>query len=304
MADEKVPYYNADGELRFMPASSYRPGMSGVYSTKEEAQAARQKNAQTATGTNLDADYNKGYERGQDIFYNDPDMQDLRARQEDLAKGYSSEELGAKRASAREATQASRSNYLKSLQSRVGRAGIGGARAAAMQAEGDKGFQSANAESERKMLLDDANLTRTGTQSLQDFIFRQKYGALGSAIGEQQAGLAERGKYMATQANNSSGGGMSWFCTEVHKHQKWTMGEMKSLKKLEKYARKQDPASAEFYFDNANVVVDKMNEKKFNWTDLIPCIKSCIDLVNQKRMADALNEYVSMAHGLASIYWR
>lgn len=301
MAEQTQVYYDSTGKGVTMLRPAGSPPPPGYYRSRNEALSA----GQQAGMASLDSDYEKGRARGVEEFYNDPDMQMLRQRQEDLSKGYSGAELGAKREEARSAIQGQRQGYQRQLAGRVGRAGIGGARAAAMQAGADKGFMQAGAEAERKMLLDNAALTRQGVGSLQDFIFRQKYGTLGSAIGEQQAGLAERGKYAAAQANSGGGGGMSWICTKIHKKVKaWSFGEMKSLKKLAKFAADFDPAMADLYFKEAGKMVDKMESDKFDFSNLISPIKDIIDLVKQDRMEEAYYNYKTMTQGLAVIYWR
>lgn len=138
------------------------------------------------------ADMEAGYAKGKEIFYDDPDMQDLRKRRMDLSKGYNSKELGAMRSQAQNEIQGQRSNYLRALAGKTAKAGIGGARAAAMQASADKGFQQNAAEMQRKMLLDQSNQVQKGTDSLQDFLMRQKYGMLGTGLGYGQLGVADR----------------------------------------------------------------------------------------------------------------
>jgi len=266
------------------------------FESPEDAAAAK------AQPTASDQDYAKGMKRGQEIFYNDPDMIKLRENQEELAKGYSGAELGARQASARESIQGERSKSLKSLQSRVGRAGIGGARAAAMQGEADKGFVSANADNERKMLLDDANLKRTGNQGLQDFIFRQKYGALGSAINEQQTGVTERGNTAAANANKNSGGGPSWICSEVHKHAPWNFGEMKALNKLRNHALENDPINARIYFEQAHKLIANMNAKNYDWLKLKPSLDAVIAMVKAGDTNFAYDHYKTVTISLAACF--
>lgn len=138
------------------------------------------------------ADMNAGYAKGKEIFYDDPDMKDLRERRMDLAKGYNGQELGAMRTQAQSEVDGQRSNYLRALSGKTAKAGIGGARAAAMQASADKGFQQNSAEMQRKMVLDNANQVRQGTDSMQDFLMRQKYGMLGTGLGYGQLGVSDR----------------------------------------------------------------------------------------------------------------
>lgn len=138
------------------------------------------------------ADMEAGYKRGREIFYDDPDMKDLRARRMDLSKGYNGQELGAMRGQAQSEIEGQRSNYMRAMQGKLAKAGVGGARAAAMGAAADKGFQQNRAEMERKMTLDNAGMVREGTKDLQDFLMRQKYGMLGTGLGYAQLGVADR----------------------------------------------------------------------------------------------------------------
>ncbi|HEY8272169.1 MAG TPA: hypothetical protein VIG33_14865 [Pseudobdellovibrionaceae bacterium] len=259
--------------------------------------------AKSPAVSNLDNDYSKGYTRGKKEFYDDPDMQDLKKRNEDLAKGYDGNTLGAIRGEARDQIQGQRSNYMRQLQSRVGKAGIGGARGAAMAGAADKGFMDSTASSERKMAIDNSNLQREGTGKLQDFIFRQKYGTLGSAIGEQQAGLAERGKYAAAQANQSGGGGMSWLCTEIAKNENWTMSDLKALKKLLLFTEKHDKEASERYQKDAPTLIAIMKDKSFDFMRLQPTIKCIISLVKIGLIEMAYENYKNMTMDLVNTYW-
>lgn len=156
------------------------------------------------SGSNASArenDLNAGYAKGKEIFYDDQDMKDLRARREDLAKGYSGEELGAIRETARGEVAGQRSNYLRSLGSNLARGGVGGARGAAIRGAADQNYAKTTADNERKMALDSANMVRTGTNDLQDFLFRQKYGMLGTGIGYGQLGVSDRAADAAAAAN-------------------------------------------------------------------------------------------------------
>lgn len=138
------------------------------------------------------ADMEAGYAKGKELFYDDPDMQDLRNRRMDLSKGYNGQELGAMKSQAQSEIEGQRSNYLRSLSGNAAKAGVGGARAAAMKASADQGFHKNSAEMQRKMTLDNANLVRSGTGDLQDFMMRQKYGMLGTGLGYAQMGVADR----------------------------------------------------------------------------------------------------------------
>ena len=253
------------------------------YDNKADADKAYQEYLQRRSqgGTPLtydearrNADWNTGYTRGQQIFETDPRMQSLLKTKEDMAKGYSGEELGAMRGVARGEIAGQRSNYLKSLSSNLARGGVGGARAAAAKGAADQKFATQGADAERKMLIDSAQMARTGQNDLQDFIFRQKYGTTGLALAQQQQGVAERTKAEANKANSGGGGG-SWLCTEVHKHSKFTLSEMKTLKKLKLFSLKETP-NAIRYFNECDQLVKAMNEAEFDWTLLKNDIQAVI----------------------------
>lgn len=293
-------FYDSAGNPVTRLSEHGAPAPSGLYKTRAEALQASASAGKSA----LQTDYDVGRERGRKEFYDDPDMEMLRQRREDLSKGFEGKELGAVRGEARNQIQGQRANYLRQLAGRTGRAGIGGARAAAMQAGADKGFLEDVAGAERKLAVDQAGLIRQGTGDLQDFIFRQKYGTLGSAIGEQQAGLAERGKYAEVKANQSSGGGGTWFCTEIHKMSPWTLGQMKALKKLANIAKDVDPELANMYFDQGGELVKKMNAEGFNWLSIKPAIEEIISYIKEDRFEEAYYHYKVMTQGLTIIYWR
>lgn len=152
-------------------------------------------------------DLEEGYAVGRKEFYDDPEMQRLRARREDLSKGFSGNELGAQRKEASDQISGQRSQYLNSLQGNLAKAGVGGARGAAMQASADNQFLNQKASAERKMLLDDAGLKRQGIDDLQNFIFNQKYGTLGTGLGYAQMGVADRTASQAAAANSQTSDG-------------------------------------------------------------------------------------------------
>lgn len=146
-------------------------------------------------------DTNYGLALGQREFYDDPDMQRLRQLREQYAKGYSGEELGAIRQTARGEIAGSQQAQQRKLASGLARGGVGGARAAAIQgAQGSQGAKAV-AEAERKMALDSANMQRQGASDLQDFIFRQKYGKLGTGLGMASLGSADYAAQQAALAN-------------------------------------------------------------------------------------------------------
>lgn len=167
-------------------------GGGGIPKARSSASAQEQIPFQGANAVARNADLEAGYAKGKEIFYDDPDMQMLRKRREDLSKGYSGQELGALRALAERETEGARQSGLRKVQGNIARAGVGGARGAAIQAAADKGFLANKADLERKMTLDNANMVRQGTKDLQDYIFSQKYGQLGTGIGYGQLGVSDR----------------------------------------------------------------------------------------------------------------
>lgn len=157
---------------------------------------------------NLDPDYVRrmkqieaGMGLGQREFYEDPDMQRLRALREQYAKGYSGEELGAIRQQARGEIAGAQQAQARKLAGGLGRGGVGGARAASIQAASGREGAKAVAEAERKMALDSAQMQRQGSADLQDFIFRQKMGKMGTAFGFAGLGSADYAARQAAEAN-------------------------------------------------------------------------------------------------------
>lgn len=149
------------------------------------------------------ADISAGNAAGKKEFYDDPDMQALRAKREDMAKGYSGQEYGALRQNARAETAGQRQNYQNDLAGRLARSGVGGARGAAVQGAADQKFAQQGATQERNLALDSANMQRQGQNDLQDYILRQKYGALGTGLVYGQLGAQDRGSAAAAAAANS-----------------------------------------------------------------------------------------------------
>lgn len=146
-----------------------------------------------------------GQEIGKDQFSRDPDQIRLKKIREEQAKGYDSQELGAMRGLARDEMSGQRQKALQQLRSNLGRGGVGGARAAAIQNQADIGQQKAASETERKILLDSAGMRRQGVNDLQDFLFRQKLGEAGYGIGSAQLGSADEAARAAREANQNGG---------------------------------------------------------------------------------------------------
>lgn len=150
---------------------------------------------------------NNGMDVGKNLFYDHPDMQNLRARREDLSHGYSGQEMGALRESARREVQGQRQGYLNQLNSRMSRQGVGGARRAAAVGAADNRYAQTTADNERKMALDSAQLKRQGVTDLQDYLFRQRYGQLGTGIGYGQMAVGENTANAMRAAAGGGGGG-------------------------------------------------------------------------------------------------
>lgn len=191
------PFKQAKSNLRnFTPA-----GQFGLYGEEKkdsslgyESAESRRKNA-----------YDYGRELGQKEFYDDPDMMKMRSTREDLAKGLSATEFDASRAEAKAGVLGQQSNYLKSLQSNLSKSGVGGARAAAIKGQADQGFAKQGADMERKLLLDSAQMKRQGISDLQDYLMRQKLGALGLAYGQQSLTSADYAAEKGVQAAQAGG---------------------------------------------------------------------------------------------------
>lgn len=155
-----------------------------------------------ADGAARQKDMDAGYKKGREIFYDDPDMQDLRTKNEDLAKGYDGETLGALKGQANAEAQGNRAGQLRDLEGKAARGGIGGARAAGIVGAANKKSQDSYNEMQRKMTIDNADQVSKGTKGLQDFIMGQKYGELGTGLGYAQLGVTDRSADAQAQAAN------------------------------------------------------------------------------------------------------
>lgn len=151
------------------------------------------------------SDYNLGAAMGEKEFVQDPEMQRLKQLREQYAKGYSGEELGAIRQTARGEIAGAQQASQRQLQSKMARGGVGGARAAAMSGSHAQQGAKTVADAERKMALDSANMKRQGATDLQDFIFRQKLGKMGTAAGFMSAGSADYAAQRQAAANKGGG---------------------------------------------------------------------------------------------------
>lgn len=149
--------------------------------------------------------FNVGAQFGQKEFIDDPEMQRLKKIREEYAKGYSGEELGAMRQTARGEIAGSQQAAQRQLQSKMAKGGVGGARGAAMAgAQAQQGAKTV-ADAERKMALDSANMKRQGAADLQDYIFRQKMAKMGTAAGFMSTGSADYAAERGVAANQGGG---------------------------------------------------------------------------------------------------
>jgi hypothetical protein len=173
---------------------------------KEEArQRAEAQNAPAVNRARREESIGRGAEIGQKEFYDDPDMIKMRQLREDLAKGYSGQELGNIREQARGEIRGAQATQQSQLASNLGRGGVGGARAAAIKgAQGQQGAKGV-ADAERKIAMDSANMQKQGASDLQDFIFRQKQGKMGTAFGYAGLDSADYAAQMAKEANRGGG---------------------------------------------------------------------------------------------------
>lgn len=153
----------------------------------------------------LMTDYYTGKNLGAEEFEQDPEMQRLKKIREEYAKGYSGEELGAMRQTARGEIAGAQSAAQRQLQSKMAKGGVGGARGAAISGvQAQQGVKTV-ADAERKMALDSANMKRQGAADLQDYIFRQKMAKMGTAAGFMSTGSADYAAERGVAANQGGG---------------------------------------------------------------------------------------------------
>lgn len=166
--------------------------------------------------------WNTGAILGQKEAYDDPDMKKLRDMYEEQAKGYSGQEIGAMRQTARGEMAGAQQAQQRNLASNLAKGGVGGARAAAMQGQqalqGNQGINTA----ESKMLLDSANMARQGQGNMADFMMRQKMAKLAMAGGISQLSSANTAADKAAQANQGGSG----FCCFIFLEARYGNGTM------------------------------------------------------------------------------
>lgn len=144
-------------------------------------------------------DISRGQARGEEIFQNDPVMKDLLAKRQSMAQGVNAQEYQGMRDDMIKGQQGANAGYMRQLLSAQGQGGVGGARAVAQRGELVNQFANTRADAERKLLLDNIALKNQGTDSLQDFLMKQKYGTLAQGLGEAQLGVADRTGYLQGQ---------------------------------------------------------------------------------------------------------
>ena len=146
------------------------------------------------------ADIERGSDWARKELYDDEEMKRVAAMREDLAKGYSGQALGAVRAAQRAETEGARQGYLNQMQGRLARAGVGGARAAAMKSAADRSSLQQVQQGENALALQQENALRQGQQSLEDFLMKRKFGVLGSGLAAGGFGAQERAGAAAASA--------------------------------------------------------------------------------------------------------
>ncbi len=170
---------------------------------------------------------NQGMEFGKKQFSQDPEMMRLRAIREQQAKGFSTPELAARKNLTLNENDANRAKTLQNLKSNLARSGVGGARAASMEAQADRSLGLAADDSNRKLLLDEAQQQNKGIDSLANDIYRTKLGEAGYTIGFAQLGAADKAAAAANAANQ--GGGDSGICCFIFLEARYGNGVMDSV---------------------------------------------------------------------------
>lgn len=193
------------GSARYLLAAGAGPGgiaatLADDYSRdqnnkKRDAEYNYQQNKVNLANQNREnrnADMAEGSKYGQELFVNDPEMQQLKQRYAEQSQGYSGSEFGALRAGARAEMAGERASAQNSLQGKAAKQGVTGARAAAMSGAANEKYVGQQAQAERQMAVDNAKMIRQGTNDLSSFIMRQKMGVLGTSLGFAQMGVADR----------------------------------------------------------------------------------------------------------------
>ena len=219
--------------------------------------------------------YNLGADVGRREFYQDPTMVEIENIRREGMKGYDAGALGALRATARGETAGQQNQYLQQLRSKAARSGVGGARGLAVEAGARDKFAGTTADQERKMMLDQAAEVRKGEDKYADFRLKQKYGQMATGAGFAQASSAQNAAQKQRDAANS-GGGNSYICTEIHKHEKFTLGQLKELMKMRKYVAEVNSKMIDIYDVEGPKLVAALNQKNITWTNFKPIVEQII----------------------------
>lgn len=167
--------------------------------------------------------FNAGLAQGNQQFYNDPYMQAVEGIYKKQAKGYEAPELGAMRQIARGEIAGAQEAQQRQLGSRLGRGGVGGARAASiMGSQAQQGVKNA-ADAERKMLLDSAQMQRQGEQNQADFEMKRKIAAMGTGAGFMSLSSSD---YAAEQQALANKGGSTGVCCFIFLEARYGNGTM------------------------------------------------------------------------------
>lgn len=248
-------------------AFGYLP--SSIYDQQNQPQISRY-------GTpEIMSDYKAGKEVGKEEFYDDPIMQEIAAKRREGMQGYDAGALGALRATARGELAGQQNQYLQQLRSKAARSGVGGARGLAVEAGSRANMNKNTATAENKMMLDQAAEVNRGIDKFADYELKRKYGQMATGAGLAQMGVAQRTGQQQAEAANSSGGN-SYICTEIHKHEKFTLGQLKELMKMRKYVAEVNSKMIDIYDVEGPKLVAALNEKNITWTNFKPIVEQII----------------------------
>lgn len=245
--------------------------------------------------------WNEGQAMGEQIFVNDPEMQALKAKRQALSDGYDGSELSAIRESARSETAGQRTQDQQRLSSNLAKGGVGGARAAAVKSANDQKYAAVNADNERKIALDSANMKRQGTNDLQDFIFRQKYGVVGTAAGNSQLSTADYAAEQARKANSGGDKGMCFITTAACEHFGLAddCDELQTLRSFrDKVMLKSDnwKDDVKAYYELARELTPKLStirDQEF-WNKVFSYIKTSVAHIKNNAHQEAYDTYKSL----------
>ena len=219
--------------------------------------------------------YNLGADVGRREFYQDPTMVEIENIRRRGLEGYDAGALGALRATARGELAGQQSQYLQKLRSMQARQGVSGSRAIASIGAAQQANNKNTATAENKMMLDQAAEVRKGEDKYADFRMRQKYGQMSTGAGFAQASSAQNAAQKQKDAAFSNSGN-SYICTEIHKHEKFTLGQLKELMKMRKYVAEVNSKMIDIYDVEGPKLVAALNEKNITWTNFKPIVEQII----------------------------